>query len=133
MRDIDRHQFRAPRRGVIGDAEQRGIAQTQFVAAAGFQEVRQTHTRSRAVEIGNVALEPYGAGLPLAHAEMIARRLALQPDQRVGGRIDKARHPVGPPDMDEVALDRCHGADLYLRRIDPGQRANPGGDNVGLR
>jgi hypothetical protein len=64
---VNSHQFGAPAAGVIGHSEQRCIAQAQFVAATGLEEVRQAHTRGRAIQIGDIALEADRPGLALLH------------------------------------------------------------------
>src|SRR3546814_18258994 len=53
----DRHQFRPPAAGVIGDPQQRRVAQAKLVAAAGLEQMRETHARSRAIKTGDVALD----------------------------------------------------------------------------
>src|SRR3546814_7627720 len=116
MLGADRHQLRTPARAVIGDAEQRRVTQAQQVAATGLQQMRQTDAAGGAVEIGDVALEPDRAGLALAHAERLARRLLLKPDQRRRGRIIEPGYPVGPAHIDDIALDRRHRAHGLLRR-----------------
>src|SRR3546814_8038773 len=77
----DRHQFRPPAAGVIGDPQQRRVAQAKLVAAAGLEQMRETHSRSRAIKIGDVALEPDRARLALAHAKALARRLLLRSEE----------------------------------------------------
>src|SRR3546814_18230630 len=87
--------------------------------------MRETHSRSRAIKIGDVALEPARARLALAHAKALARRLLLELDERRGGRIGQARHAIGPADMDQITFDRRHRARRLVRRIDAGQRTHP--------
>jgi hypothetical protein len=78
MDDLDRHQFRPARRGVVGNAQQRRVAHAQLVAATGLKQMGQAHARCGTVEIGDVAFEPDRPGLPLAHPQMVARRLAFE-------------------------------------------------------
>src|SRR3546814_6630229 len=84
----------------------------------------EAHARRRAVEIGNVALEPDCARLALADAERLSRRLLFEPDQRRRGRIVEARHAIGPAYADQIAFDRRHRARLFGRRIYPGEFAD---------
>src|SRR3546814_4046869 len=75
----------------------------------------EVHARRRAVEIGNVALEPDCARLALADAERLSRRLLFEPDRRRRGRIVEARHAIGPAYADQIAFDRRHRARLFGR------------------
>ena len=59
MRDLDRDELGAAHAGVVGDAQQRSIAQGVFVTPAALEQVGKTYARGRAVEIGNVALEVF--------------------------------------------------------------------------
>src|SRR3546814_16011029 len=80
----DRHQFRPPAAGVIGDPQQRRVAQAKRVAAAGLEQMRETHARSRAIKIGDVALVPDRARLAQAPAKALARRLLRSAERTVG-------------------------------------------------
>src|SRR3546814_3743292 len=101
MIDVDRDQLRSARRAVIGQAQQRRIALAEQIAATSLQQMGEAHARRRAVEIGNVALEPDCARLALADAERLSRRLLFEPDQRRRGRIVEARHAIGPAYADQ--------------------------------
>ena len=110
----------------VHQAMQRCVTQAQCVTPTGLDEVGKADTARRAVEIGDVALEPDGPRLTLAHAQVLARRLALELHQGIGSRVGKTRHPVSPSDMNEVALDRRRCARRHVRGVDPGERADPG-------
>lgn len=85
----------------------------------------EANARGRAVEIRYLTLEPDGAGLALAHAKVLARRLALELNQWVGGRVGEPGHAIGPAEVDEVALDRRHRPRFVAAGIDTGERADP--------
>src|SRR3546814_12431455 len=72
------------------------VCSSDLVAAASLEQMGETHAGGRAIKIGDIALEPDRAGLALAHAKTLARRLLLELEQRRGGRLGKPRHARDP-------------------------------------
>ena len=66
----------------------------------------QAHAQCRTVEIGDIALVADSLRLALAGATRTAHGLQFELYQRCCGRIGQPRHPIGHPDMDEIARDR---------------------------